>query len=265
VLVENEGNVPWGVTVRPEPAAGLRFEKAQAALTVVPGAQEQVPVVARSARRWFGSPQSRTFEVHVDPTSQPAPEAATLAGTRQQLPFLPLWLLPLLLVLIGLGFAAIALFGGDAVAVPAVGDQPREQAVSQLKDARFQAETPNQRSRGLQIRADGGVGYLSYITDGAWAVYAAAGVEPGRVRTVSARIASNTSGGRLELMLGGAEGAVVAECSIPGTGGWLAWQTITCDVIGDIATRPTQIYLQFSGKADAVNPYLSNVDWFELS
>jgi hypothetical protein len=79
-------------------------------------------------------------------------------------------------VLIGLGFAAIALFGGDAVAVPAVGDQPREQAVSQLKDAGFQAETPNQRSRGLQIRADGGVGYLSYITDGAWAVYAPAGL-----------------------------------------------------------------------------------------
>lgn len=158
VQVENEGNAPWGVTVRPEPSAGLRFEQAQAALTVGPGTQEQVPVVAQSKRRWFGSPQSRTFEVHVDPTSQPAPEAATVTGTRQQLPFLPLWLLPLLLVLVGLGFAAIALFGGDAVAVPAVGGQPREQAVSQLKDAGFRVTevvvSDAQVAAGQAVRTD---------------------------------------------------------------------------------------------------------------
>jgi beta-lactam-binding protein with PASTA domain len=135
VLLDNEGNVPWDAVIRAESSAGLRFDTMEQIVTVAPGTQTEAPVVARSKRRWIGSPECRTFDVHVDPGSDPAPEPVVLSGSRQQLPLLPIWLISVVLVLIGLGLAAIALFGGNAVAVPAVSGQPKEQAITQLRDA----------------------------------------------------------------------------------------------------------------------------------
>ncbi len=44
----------------------------------------------------------------------------------------------------------------------------------------------------------------------------------------TARGASATSGGTVELRLGSPSGTVVGRCSVPNTGGWQAWTTVTC-------------------------------------
>ena len=61
----------------------------------------------------------------------------------------------------------------------------------------------------------------------------------------SARVASATSGGRIEVRLDGTGGPVVGTCTVGGTGGWQAWTTTTCAVSG--ATGTHDLYLRFAG------------------
>jgi hypothetical protein len=75
----------------------------------------------------------------------------------------------------------------------------------------------------------------------------------------SARVASAASGGKIELRLGGTSGTVVGTCTVPGTGGWQTWTTITCPVSG--ATGTQDLYLRFTGGSGS----LFNVNWWQFS
>ncbi|GIF09866.1 glycoside hydrolase [Actinoplanes siamensis] len=75
----------------------------------------------------------------------------------------------------------------------------------------------------------------------------------------SARVASGTSGGRLELRLGGPTGTLVGTCTVAGTGGWQTWTTVTCPVSG--ATGTQDLYLRFTGGSG----YLFNVNWWQFA
>ncbi|MFC4614433.1 family 43 glycosylhydrolase [Cellulomonas algicola] len=74
----------------------------------------------------------------------------------------------------------------------------------------------------------------------------------------SARVASATSGGRIEVRLDGTGGPVVATCTVGGTGGWQSWTTTTCPVTG--ATGTHDLYLRFAGGSGT----LFNVDWWQF-
>ncbi|MEO3746447.1 glycoside hydrolase family 43 protein [Plantactinospora sp. B5E13] len=74
----------------------------------------------------------------------------------------------------------------------------------------------------------------------------------------SARVASATSGGRVELRLGGPNGTLVGTCTVSGTGGWQTWTTVSCPVNG--ATGTQDLYLRFAGGGG----YLLNVDWWQF-
>ncbi|GAA1870019.1 family 43 glycosylhydrolase [Myceligenerans crystallogenes] len=74
----------------------------------------------------------------------------------------------------------------------------------------------------------------------------------------SARVASATSGGRIEVRLDGATGPVVGTCTVGGTGGWQAWTTTTCPVTG--ATGTHDLYLRFTGGSGN----LFNVNWWQF-
>ncbi|MFD2348261.1 carbohydrate-binding protein [Nonomuraea ferruginea] len=75
----------------------------------------------------------------------------------------------------------------------------------------------------------------------------------------TARVASATSGGRIELRLGSATGTLVGTCAVNGTGGWQNWTTITCPVSGATGTR--DLYLRFAGGGG----YLFNVNWWQFT
>jgi arabinoxylan arabinofuranohydrolase len=74
----------------------------------------------------------------------------------------------------------------------------------------------------------------------------------------TARVASGTSGGRIELRLGGTNGTLVGTCNVPGTGGWQTWTTVTCPVTG--ATGTHDLYLRFAGGTG----YLLNINWWQF-
>jgi len=73
-----------------------------------------------------------------------------------------------------------------------------------------------------------------------------------------AKVASNTSGGKIELRLGSATGTLVGTCGVEGTGGWQNWTTKTCDVYG--ATGKHDLYLKFTGGSGS----LFNFDWWRF-
>jgi arabinoxylan arabinofuranohydrolase len=74
----------------------------------------------------------------------------------------------------------------------------------------------------------------------------------------SARVASATSGGRIEVRLDSAGGSVVGTCTVAGTGGWQSWTTTTCPVTG--ATGTHDLYLRFVGGTGS----LFNIDWWQF-
>ncbi|WP_246090637.1 glycoside hydrolase family 43 protein [Nonomuraea deserti] len=75
----------------------------------------------------------------------------------------------------------------------------------------------------------------------------------------SARVASATGGGRMELRLDGVNGPLVGTCTVPGTGGWQTWTTVTCPVNGATGTR--DLYFRYTGGSG----YLFNVNWWQFT
>lgn len=75
----------------------------------------------------------------------------------------------------------------------------------------------------------------------------------------SARAASGAGGGRIELHLDGVTGPTVGTCTVPGTGGWQTWSTVSCPVTG--ATGTHDLYLRFTGGTG----FLFNMDWWQFA
>lgn len=75
----------------------------------------------------------------------------------------------------------------------------------------------------------------------------------------TARVASGTSGGRIEVRLGSATGTLVGTCTVPGTGGWQNWTSVTCPVSGATGTR--DVFLRFAGGSG----YLLNLNWWQFT
>ncbi|MEH0974580.1 glycoside hydrolase family 43 protein [Micromonospora sp. CPCC 205546] len=74
----------------------------------------------------------------------------------------------------------------------------------------------------------------------------------------TARVASGTSGGRIEVRLDSASGPLVGTCTVGGTGGWQNWTNTTCGVSG--ATGTHDLYLRFAGGSGN----LFNVNWWQF-
>ncbi|WCN84645.1 family 43 glycosylhydrolase [Micromonospora sp. LH3U1] len=74
----------------------------------------------------------------------------------------------------------------------------------------------------------------------------------------TARVASATSGGRIEVRLDNSNGPLVGTCTVPGTGGWQSWATATCAVSG--ATGTHDLFLRFAGGTGN----LFNMNWWQF-
>ncbi|MDQ6419025.1 carbohydrate-binding protein [Paenibacillus sp. LHD-117] len=77
--------------------------------------------------------------------------------------------------------------------------------------------------------------------------------------SVKLRVASNTTGGKIEIRTGSANGTLAGTCVVPPTGGWQSWITKTC-AISTISGVHT-LYLKFTGGVGN----LFNVHWYQFS
>ncbi|WP_343450463.1 family 43 glycosylhydrolase [Micromonospora oryzae] len=75
----------------------------------------------------------------------------------------------------------------------------------------------------------------------------------------TARTASATSGGTIELRLDSTTGPLVGTCRVAGTGGWQTWANTSCAVTGATGTR--DLYLRFTGGSGD----LFNLDWWQFT
>jgi arabinoxylan arabinofuranohydrolase len=75
----------------------------------------------------------------------------------------------------------------------------------------------------------------------------------------TARVASATSGGRIELRTGSPTGALAGTCTVPGTGAWQTWTSVSCGVTGLTGTQ--DLYLRFTGGSG----FLFNVNWWQFT
>ncbi|TQL02699.1 family 43 glycosylhydrolase [Cellulomonas sp. SLBN-39] len=107
-----------------------------------------------------------------------------------------------------------------------------------------QAETTAWASGVETERATEGGLNLAFIGNGDWVRVKGVGFGAGAA-AFSARVASAGAGGRIEVRLDSATGPVVGTCTVPGTGGWQAWTTVTCPVSGASGTR--DLVLRFAG------------------
>lgn len=77
----------------------------------------------------------------------------------------------------------------------------------------------------------------------------------------TARVASNGPGGNLEVRTGSSTGKLASSCSVPPTGGWQKWITVTCPVSGLSGVQP--LYIRFAGVVGRGN--LLNLNWFRFN
>ncbi|MBN1758189.1 MAG: carbohydrate-binding protein, partial [Chitinispirillaceae bacterium] len=73
-----------------------------------------------------------------------------------------------------------------------------------------------------------------------------------------ARVASGSSGGKIELRLDTLTGPLAGTCTVSGTGGWQTWKTVTCDVSG--AKGKHDLYFKFTGGSGL----LFNFNWWKF-
>ncbi|WP_197286081.1 carbohydrate-binding protein [Paenibacillus sp. FJAT-27812] len=77
--------------------------------------------------------------------------------------------------------------------------------------------------------------------------------------SVALRVASQTSGGNIEIRLDSASGTLAGTCAVTSTGGWQSWTTKNCAI--STISGVHNLYLKFTGGAGN----LFNVQWFKFA
>ena len=102
----------------------------------------------------------------------------------------------------------------------------------------------------------GGGENIGFIDNGDWTEYSVAISAPGDYE-IAFRVASNAAGGNIIVE---ADRATLGSASVPGTGGWQNWTTVTTQV--NFATAGTKtLRLNFAGGAGSI----FNLNWFSLN
>ena len=109
----------------------------------------------------------------------------------------------------------------------------------------------------LETSSEGGQN-VAFIDSGDFTSYATVEFGAGAA-SFSARVASSAAGGTIEIRTGGAMGALAGTCTVPGTGGWQNWTTITCPVTGLTSTQT--LFLRYTGGTGN----LFNLRWFSFT
>jgi endo-1,4-beta-xylanase len=121
----------------------------------------------------------------------------------------------------------------------------------------IEAEEFDEQS-GVQVEAcKEGSNDLTGLKNGSYAVYRQVKLGAG-AELFLARVASGTSGGRIEVHLDSLNGLLAGTCEVPATGGGQNWQTVGCLLTSTAGNH--DIYLKFTGATGD----LFNLNWFAL-
>lgn len=125
--------------------------------------------------------------------------------------------------------------------------------------SRQEAETMVWSSRvETEVSSEGGIN-VCWINSGDYIQVKGVAFGNGATR-FSALVASELAGGKIELRTGSLDGTVIGTCSVPGTGGWQIWTTVTCAITGAFGTQ--DLFFHFSGEGSGP---LFNFDWWQFS
>jgi arabinoxylan arabinofuranohydrolase len=108
-----------------------------------------------------------------------------------------------------------------------------------------------------EVCSEGGMA-VSFINNGDYIKVKGVAFGTG-ANSFTARVSSAASGGKIELRLGSSTGSLVGTCTVPGTGGWQTWTTVTCSVSG--ATGTQDLFLRFTGSGTGS---LFNFNWWQF-
>ena len=118
-------------------------------------------------------------------------------------------------------------------------------------------------SKGLKTEQNDAIGvYVTDIHNGDYIKLQNVDFGTAWPTSFTARVASGLRGGQIELHLDSIRGVLLGTLSVPGTGGWEQWQSLTTDLTP--LTSPVanhDLYLVFKGRK---GPKLFNFDWWEL-
>jgi glucosylceramidase len=107
---------------------------------------------------------------------------------------------------------------------------------------------------------DVGGGYdLGFSSNGSWAEYDRVDFGYG-VHSVKVRVASGSTGGTVEFHLDSANGPLISTATIPATGGWQDWTTVTAPVPSAVGVRNLYVVLKTSGTSA-----VANLNWFRFN
>ena len=132
-------------------------------------------------------------------------------------------------------------------------------------------------SKGIKTEQNDEVGvYVTDIHNGDYIKLQNVGFANKVPRTFTARVASGLRGGQIEVRIDSLGGKLLGTLTVPATGGWEKWQTITIDldystlkninassrtISGLDLPATADLYLVFKGRK---GPKLFNFDWWEM-
>ena len=110
----------------------------------------------------------------------------------------------------------------------------------------------------------GGGQNIGWITDGDW--YS---VEPGNLQGIDQvrfRVASAVSGGTIQIRVGSPTGALAGSVSVPGTGGWQSWQSVTATISQsqEVAMGSKLYFVTRRPQGSTSTSPLLNINWMEF-
>jgi glucosylceramidase len=145
--------------------------------------------------------------------------------------------------------AATFTWSGTQAATPTVPATWQIQGSSYSQESGLETETTGDTTGAYD---------LGYVSPNAYALYKSINFGTS-VSTVSVRTASGGQGGTLQFHLDSVTGPLIATATLPITGGWQTWQTVTAPVTG--ASGLHDLYITFQGTTAGI----SNVNWFQFN
>ncbi|MGA2175458.1 MAG: carbohydrate-binding protein [Verrucomicrobiota bacterium] len=154
------------------------------------------------------------------------------------------------------------LYDYEVSALNSFGESANSAAVSATVTApptHIPAANYSSQSAGIQLEScsEGGQD-VGYITSGAWVVYNGVNFGAGTL-SLKARVASDASGGNIQLRLGTTNGPLIGVLTVANTGGWQTWTTVSTALTN--ASGVQNLVLRFVGGTG----YLLNVEWLEFT
>jgi len=153
---------------------------------------------------------------------------------------------------------------GDYSGSPSVSISPFQGIATKLgidvSDGVIEAETATTLSSGTKSEAcNEGGSEIGYIKTGAYVGYDSI-TFANNIDKVNFRVASATAGGTITVLMDNVStGTVVCTATVPGTGAWQTWTTVSASVTG--LTGRHKIFIKFTGAASG---YLFNLNWFKF-